>query len=136
MGCILVFLETIDKKFINVYKMCSSQRSFNASICHRILRHVIAFWSSQTRGPTQGPTDSNFGPTDSTQLLEDSMSLICKRYFICLTVAFACMLGISSTAAYAQAGSQGKIVVTAADASGAVVPGATLELIEVGTNST
>jgi hypothetical protein len=43
---------------------------------------------------------------------------------------------MSSIAAYAQAGSQGKIVVTAADASGAVVPGATLELVEVGTNST
>lgn len=47
----------------------------------------------------------------------------------------ACALGISSLPAFAQAGSQGTILLTATDTTGAVVPGAQLELTDKSTNS-
>ncbi len=57
-----------------------------------------------------------------------------QRYLICF--ALACAFGISAARTFAQAGSQGKIVVTVDDTTGAVIPGATLELVQTGTNST
>ena len=59
-----------------------------------------------------------------------------NKYLVCFAVALACALGISSMPAFAQAGSQGKIVVTATDATGAVIAGAKLELVQANTNST
>jgi hypothetical protein len=57
------------------------------------------------------------------------------RRVVRLALAVACALGISSVPALAQAGSQGTILLTTADSSGAVIPGASLELVEQGTNS-
>ncbi|HEX4007803.1 MAG TPA: TonB-dependent receptor [Acidobacteriaceae bacterium] len=48
----------------------------------------------------------------------------------------AVTLGLSSLPAMAQSGTQGKVEVTVDDASGAVVPGATLKLVEHQTNDT
>lgn len=48
----------------------------------------------------------------------------------------AAILAFSPTHAFAQAGSQGKVVVTVEDASGAVIPGASLTLTALRTNDT
>ena len=58
-----------------------------------------------------------------------------SRYFVCFALAVVCALGISSEAAFAQAGSQGTVQLTAVDSTGAVIPGAKLELVEKSTNS-
>ncbi|HEU5342290.1 carboxypeptidase-like regulatory domain-containing protein, partial [Edaphobacter sp.] len=59
-----------------------------------------------------------------------------SRFLVCVALVIACALGISTMPAFAQTGSQGKIVVSATDATGAVVPGAKLELVQTGTNGT
>lgn len=58
------------------------------------------------------------------------------RYLVCCALALCGALVTSSMPAFAQAGAQGKIVVTADDSTGAVVSGAKLELVQTGTNST
>jgi len=57
------------------------------------------------------------------------------NHFVCFVLAVACALGFFPVAALAQAGSQGKILLTATDPTGAVIPGASLELTEKTTNS-
>ncbi len=57
------------------------------------------------------------------------------RQLVRQVLAVACAFGISSVPAFAQAGSQGTILITATDSTGAVVPGASLELTERSTNS-
>ncbi len=57
------------------------------------------------------------------------------RQFVRLLLAIAFALGISSIPAFSQAGSQGTILLTATDSTGAVVPGAHLELMDRSTNS-
>lgn len=57
------------------------------------------------------------------------------RYLVCFALAVVCALGICSVAAFAQAGSQGTVQLTAVDSTGAVIPGAKLELVEKSTNS-
>lgn len=64
------------------------------------------------------------------------MLLKVSKYIVCFAIALVCALGMSSISAFAQAGSQGKIVVTATDATGAVIAGAKLELVQANTNST
>jgi len=59
-----------------------------------------------------------------------------NRFFICVALAIAFALGISTMPAFGQTGSQGKIIVSATDATGAVIPGAKLELVQASTNST
>jgi hypothetical protein len=54
----------------------------------------------------------------------------------CFVMAIAVSLGWSTGSALAQAGTQGKVVVTVEDPTGAVVPGATLTLVEHQTNDT
>ncbi|MEO6815631.1 MAG: carboxypeptidase-like regulatory domain-containing protein [Edaphobacter sp.] len=63
------------------------------------------------------------------------MRLKFDKYSVCLTLAIACAFSFSSMTALAQAGSQGTILLTTADSSGAVIPGANLELAEKATNS-
>ena len=60
-----------------------------------------------------------------------------KRYksLVHFVLAAACALGLSGVPAFSQAGSQGTILLTATDATGAVVPGAILELVNPSTNS-
>jgi Carboxypeptidase regulatory-like domain len=60
-----------------------------------------------------------------------------KRFteWISLTLALVLTMALSSFYAVAQSGNQGTIVVTAQDATGAVIPGATLELVELRSNS-
>ena len=55
-------------------------------------------------------------------------------YLFCLALGVVCALGLTSTA-LGQSGSQGTVIVTVTDASGAVIPGANLELVEASTNS-
>ncbi len=51
------------------------------------------------------------------------------------SVAIAVLMALSSCLLLAQSGNQGTIVVTAQDDSGAVIPGANLELVDVTSNS-
>jgi hypothetical protein len=55
-------------------------------------------------------------------------------YLFCLALSVVCALGLTSTA-LGQSGSQGTVIVTVTDASGAVIPDANLELVEASTNS-
>ena len=52
-----------------------------------------------------------------------------------LALPIVCALSISCVPALSQAGSQGTVVVTATDSTGAVVPGASLELVDPSTNN-
>jgi hypothetical protein len=60
-----------------------------------------------------------------------------KRYnsLVRFALAAVCALGLSVVPAFSQSGSQGSILLTATDSTGAVVPGAILELVNPGTNS-
>jgi hypothetical protein len=55
---------------------------------------------------------------------------------VCTAITLAVLFAFGSAAARAQAGSQGTVVVTVEDPTGAVVPGATLTLVEHQTNDT
>jgi hypothetical protein len=55
------------------------------------------------------------------------------RFWFALIIA--CLLSATSVFAFGQSGSQGSVVITVTDASGGVVPGANLELLELSTNS-
>jgi len=63
--------------------------------------------------------------------------MLSKRYKNVLRAALlgAITIGLSAVPAFSQSGSQGSIVLTAADSTGAVVPGATLELVDPSTNN-
>jgi hypothetical protein len=63
------------------------------------------------------------------------MRLKIGRHLFCFAMAIACLFGINSIRAFAQAGSQGKILLSVNDSSGAAIPGAQLELVERSTNS-
>ena len=64
------------------------------------------------------------------------MFLKSRKHLVCLALTVACAIGLSPATALGQAGSQGTILLTATDASGAVIPSASLELSEKATNST
>jgi hypothetical protein len=57
------------------------------------------------------------------------------KYLVCLALVGACALALSGVPALSQSGSQGTIQLTATDSTGAVVPGAILELVDPGTNN-
>ena len=57
------------------------------------------------------------------------------KYLVCSVLVGACALVLSGVPAFSQAGSQGTILLTATDSTGAVVPGAILELTDPSTNS-
>ncbi|HEY6445674.1 MAG TPA: carboxypeptidase-like regulatory domain-containing protein [Acidobacteriaceae bacterium] len=59
--------------------------------------------------------------------------MYCRRTLLALLLA---LLPFLSHSAFAQSGTQGKVVVTVQDSSGAVVPGASLSLVEHRTNDT
>lgn len=63
--------------------------------------------------------------------------MLSKRFtaWIGLTLGLVLTMALSSSYAIAQSGNQGTIVVTAQDNSGAVIPGASLELVELRSNS-
>ena len=58
------------------------------------------------------------------------------RRSLCLLALLGAILTLSSFRVPAQEGTRGKVVVTVEDASGAVVPGASLKLVEIQTNDT
>jgi hypothetical protein len=58
------------------------------------------------------------------------------RRFCFVVMLLAVSLGCCTGSALAQSGTQGKVVITVEDPSGAVVPGATLTLVEHQTNDT
>ncbi|HEY5215142.1 MAG TPA: TonB-dependent receptor [Acidobacteriaceae bacterium] len=58
-----------------------------------------------------------------------------SRNYPWVALMIACVLSIGAVPAFSQAGSQGTVLVTAADSTGAVVPGANLELTDRSTNS-
>lgn len=61
---------------------------------------------------------------------------MCRIYKKSIQLAFvlACLLAWNASRVYAQAGSQGTVVISVVDSSGGVVPQATLELVKVDTN--
>ncbi len=64
------------------------------------------------------------------------MQTIGMRRSLFLLAILGVILALPSSRAFAQSGTQGKIVVTVEDSSGAVVPGTTLTLVEHQTNDT
>ncbi len=58
-----------------------------------------------------------------------------SRKYPWLALVITCVFSICSVPAFSQAGSQGTVLVTATDSTGAVVPGASLELTDRSTNS-
>src|ERR1700727_2773456 len=64
------------------------------------------------------------------------MSTSVLRRILPTLAMLAAILALPSFQALAQSGTQGKVVVTVEDPSGAVVPGATLTLVEHQTNDT
>ena len=59
-----------------------------------------------------------------------------REWIRLVTIALVCVLTFSGSRAIAQEGTQGKIVVTVEDSTGAVVPGAALSLVNHQTNDT